>query len=442
MRDVALSCRGLSKTYRVYRHPSDVLREVLTGRRYAIERDVLKAIDLEVRRGEVVGILGRNGAGKSTLLRIVAGTLEATAGTVQLDGRVTAILELGTGFHPEYSGRENIALGGLCLGMSRQEAARKAPDIIAFSELEAVIDQPFRTYSTGMQARLTFATAISVDPDILIVDEALSVGDAKFQMKCFARMAELRRRGTTILFVSHDINAVTTFCDRAVILESGRVFAQGEAKAMCSEYLRLLFGPADATPPVHGRTFDEGERAAPAIAGAPAAGVPARQQFGDGAIALEAYGIVDAQGREVHLLESGRSYRLHFRGRCVRPVAHVSCGFAVKNRFGTVVFGVTNVSRGEPIDDLQPGEMLQITTDLTMWLAAGDYFVNLGFGHATGEMCDFVEDAVKLTVYGPGGIFTTALVNLQADYRVQRHTAPDVNRAGRGTPCSPPPSSS
>lgn len=429
---VALSCRGVSKTYRVYRHPSDVLREVMTGRHHAIERDVLREIDLEVRRGEVVGILGRNGAGKSTLLRIVAGTLEATAGAVEVDGRVTAILELGTGFHPEYSGRENIALGGLCLGMSRQEAARKAPDIIAFSELGAVIDQPFRTYSTGMQARLTFATAISVDPDILIVDEALSVGDAKFQMKCFARMAELRRQGTTILFVSHDINAVTTFCDRAMILESGRVYAQGEAKAMCSEYLRLLFGPPDSDPASQGRLINDTEQETLAPAAAASAAVAPGQRYGDGAIALEAYGIVDLDGREVQLLESGRSYRLYFRGRCVRPVAHVSCGFAVKNRLGTVVFGVTNISKGEPIDDVRPGEVLRITTDVTMWLAAGDYFVNLGFGHATGEMCDFVEDAVRLSVHGPGGIFTTALVNLQADYRIERQSVAGTKPAAGG----------
>lgn len=457
---IAIRARGLTKTFRVHLKSSDVLRELFSRERRSIERHALRDVSFDVRRGEVVGVLGRNGAGKSTLLKIIAGTLDRTAGELEVNGRITAILELGTGFHPDYSGRENIRLGGLCLGMSREEVERKTESIIDFSELREVIDQPFRTYSTGMQARLTFATAISVDPDILIIDEALSVGDARFQAKCFARMTELRKQGRTILIVSHDTNAITSFCDRAIVLEAGTVFLQGAARDMAAAYLRLLFGERrqndgefqvggtsslvqaeesaadhtsasrDAGAPLESHVTDSGRGLAQASGPSLSAGLEpttapqgglAYRRFGDGAIRVISFGLRDERGAETRLLESGGKYRFHMRGLCVRDVDRVSCGFAIKDRRGTILFGVTNISYGDPIDDLRAGEVVDIATDLTMWLAAGDYFINLGFGYlANGEMCDFLEDGIQFAVHGPGRIFTTAVVNLQADFRVFR----------------------
>lgn len=246
MTKLALKVQGLTKTFKVWNRPSDMLVEAVTGRARHTDFTALEDVSFELASGSVLGVLGRNGAGKSTLLRLVAGTLDPTRGSVEVDGRIASILELGTGFHLDYSGRENIFLGGMCLGLSRKEIKAKFDEIVEFAELAEFIDRPFRTFSSGMQARLTFAVATSIDPDILIIDEALAVGDARFTLKSFDRIQQFRRRGKAILLVSHDINTVSAFCDQAILLERGKLIASGAAGKVANIYHELLFGPPDA----------------------------------------------------------------------------------------------------------------------------------------------------------------------------------------------------
>jgi ABC-type polysaccharide/polyol phosphate transport system ATPase subunit len=234
--DVAISAHGLCKTYKVYAKPSDLLSEIFTRRSRHELYHALNNVSFEMRRGECFGIIGPNGAGKSTLLKMIAGTLAPTSGELSVNGRISAILELGTGFHPEYSGRDNVFLGGMCLGMSREEVERKYDWIVAFSELGAAIDKPFKTYSSGMQARLTFATAISVEPEILIIDEALAAGDSYFVVKCGRRIREICDSGATVLFVSHSTHQVATLCSRAIWIEGGQVREIGDAIDVCRHY--------------------------------------------------------------------------------------------------------------------------------------------------------------------------------------------------------------
>ncbi len=243
-----ISIQNVSKLYRIYEKPSGRLKEILLRGRRKYHRDfwALEDVSLEVATGEVVGIIGRNGAGKSTLLQIVSGILAPTRGDVRVEGRVTALLELGSGFNHEYTGRENILLSGQILGFSEAEMKRRLDVIVKFAELEAFVDQPVKTYSTGMMMRLAFAAAIHVDPDVLILDEALSVGDVYFQRKSFDRIEHFRRSGKTVLFVSHDPQLVQRLCSRALWIEEGRIAMVGRARDVVTAYQAFCVKLEDA----------------------------------------------------------------------------------------------------------------------------------------------------------------------------------------------------
>lgn len=235
-KELIVSVHNLNKSYKTYQNNKELLKELVLRKKYYSEKPVLQDVSFNVYKGDVVGIIGANGAGKSTLLKILSGTLDYSSGTVEINGKISAILELGTGFHPEYSGRENIIMGGMCLGMSKSEMERKTESIIEFSELRDVIDQPFKTYSSGMQARLTFSTAVSVEPDVFIVDEALAAGDAFFVSKCLRKMKEICESGATVFFVSHSIDMIKRLCNKALYLEKGKVIEFGGAEKVCTHY--------------------------------------------------------------------------------------------------------------------------------------------------------------------------------------------------------------
>ncbi len=406
----------------------------------------MRNISFELRRGEVLGLVGRNGAGKSTLLKILAGTLTPSAGKVEISGRVSAILELGTGFHPDFSGRENIYLGGLCLGMTRAEIDSRLDEIIDFSELREVIDQPFKTYSTGMQARLTFSTVTTADPDLLIVDEALSVGDARFQLKSFGRFEEFRRRGKSIILVSHNMNTITGFCDRAILLEKGEVLLDSTPVAVSTFYHRLLFGedsetafasdgglpidrhpgggPAPALPhtPITIRADDAiADQEIDRLEGPEGVPDPREYRFGTNAAEIYDFGILDSQGRRSTLLVSGQPYRCFMRIIARRPVKNSCGGFVVRSIKGVDLFG-TDTTRIEGFPDLplaQADDVVELAADITMWLGPGEYFMTFALADRGGLKLDCRFDALHFTVIGAPNIHTTSVVNLSPTFRMR-----------------------
>lgn len=238
--DIAISVRNLTKTYRIFAHPGDRLKQALTFGRVPFHRrfTALEDVSFDIKRGEIVGIIGRNGSGKSTLLQLICGILKPTAGSVRVNGRVSALLELGSGFNPEFTGRENVFFQGAIMGLSREEMAVRFDDIAAFADIGEFIDQQVRTYSSGMYVRLAFAVAIHVVPDILVIDEALAVGDAGFQNKCLSAVKRFRDNGAAILLVSHDMGAVRAVCDRAAFIRAGRLTAMGSSGKICDDHLR------------------------------------------------------------------------------------------------------------------------------------------------------------------------------------------------------------
>jgi lipopolysaccharide transport system ATP-binding protein len=413
---VAIRIEHLTKHYNIYETPWHRLKQALfRGERHYHDQIVaLDDVGFEVGRGETYGIVGRNGSGKSTLLQIVAGTLAPTSGTVRINGRVAALLELGAGFHPDFTGRENVELFCALTGLSPEQTAARFDDIADFAEIGPFLDQPVRTLSSGMYVRLAFAAAINVDPDILIVDEALSVGDAAFQRKCYARLAALKQAGATILFVSHSEAAVLELCDRALLLHQGRVLREGTPKEVISLYQRVLYLPnwqqavetaGEAAPVAATPTTDRAGAGAPDGAASDGAYDPnlvskSRVEYpSDGAV-IEAPRITTLDGRQVNRLHRRHVYRYGYTVRFTRDARNVRCGMLVKTKSGLELSASGTSGPDDLIPEVKAGTVATVSFRFTCLLLPGSYFCNAGCSETpAGEATRFLHRIVDALMF-------------------------------------------
>ena len=409
--EVAISVQDLSKCYQIYDAPHDRLKQFVVPRlqsmfgsiprQYFREFWALNDVSFEVNKGETIGIIGRNGSGKSTLLQIICGTLSPTKGSIETNGRIAALLELGSGFNPEFSGRENVYMNAAVLGLSKSEVDGCYDDIVAFAEIGQFIDQPVKTYSSGMMIRLAFAVAINVNPEILIVDEALSVGDELFQRKCFSRIEAIKKRGVTILFVSHSGRTIIELCDRAVLIDSGEKLASGPPKQIVGRYQKLLYAPANKIEEIRKQicSADEDveepvnsvENIAKEMQSTTEQDQILQESFDPGlipssTIEYESCGayieepiIQTLTGKRVNNLIRGRNYRYVYKVKFDRSATNVQFGMLIKTVSGVELGGAGSaISPDQKLQYVETGSVYQVEFRFCCMLNSGVYFLNAG----------------------------------------------------------------
>jgi ABC-type polysaccharide/polyol phosphate transport system ATPase subunit len=380
---VAVSVRHLSKGFKLYRSPWHRVAEWITlGRVIRHETFwALRGIDLDVRRGECLGIIGANGAGKTTLLKILARALYPTTGEIAVTGRLVSLLELGTGFHPDLTGRQNVFQSARLLGFPEEDVRRRLPEIIDFAELGAFIDRPVKQYSSGMFVRLAFSLFAHLEPDVYIVDEALSVGDIFFQQKCFGVFRELRRRGSTILLVSHDMDAVTHLCDRTILLSRGEIVSEGDPQSVAHDYFALAGQstdrPRDPRLRDHGASGPGGILEIPeAVRGELDRGIPGtHSEVGTRAVEVVGFAVTDEHGAPAWSVTTGRALTFWQLVEARQPCADLNIGIHFYDRRGILVFAANTAGRGITLRPLGTGERLLCTLSVTMSVQPGEYTV-------------------------------------------------------------------
>jgi lipopolysaccharide transport system ATP-binding protein len=441
--DIAISVQNVSKAYRIWRDPAarlkaplwDILGSVIPEKlrpktlqerlahqshsHYYKDFYALKDVSFEVKKGETVGLIGRNGSGKSTILQMIVGTLAPSAGDVKSYGRIAALLELGSGFNPDFTGRENVFINASVLGFKRNEIASKFDEIAAFADIGEFIDQPVKTYSSGMTVRLAFAVQSVVIPDILIVDEALAVGDEAFQRKCFGKLEDLKKHGTTILMVTHDSSTIVQLCDRAILLETGRVYSAGKPRDVVRNYQRLLYsGNVEPSISAEAEVRKQDDDRKPISSGEynPALISQTIELYDKGICSISGWGIANLAGAKVNVLKSGCVYQLEYRVKFHKQCHSVRFGCSIKNLKGFVFTGALNVNRAGRIEHARPGFECIVRFNFDCRIMEGTYFWTLGVFHqASGEeqFAGRVVDAIMFRVGTPGAeAVSTELVDL------------------------------
>ena len=393
-----LSVQGVGKAFRHYHSEwHRFARWFGINTKSAEEHWVLRNISFDIHAGEAIGIVGENGAGKSTLLKVITGTLQPTEGRVQINGRVAAILELGMGFNPELTGRQNVYHAAGLMGFSVEQISQAMQDIEAFADIGEHFAETVRTYSTGMQVPVAFAVATAYRPEILIIDEALSVGDAGFGRKCFQRIEGYQNSGTTLLFVSHDIESVKKLCKRAIFLREGELVSIGAAKNVCDEYEKQLFGGSEATTGsiIQADASDDAPKQSMLD---PSLVASCEMVYGNGKADIEYCWLEDLDGNRINVVESGISFRWRYRVTFNRAIENPIFAMMLKTRDGITLYGVDSTNYHSSAAAVAKGVRLDITFELTNSLAPGEYYLNCGVRSDSPEGIEFLSRRVDSSI--------------------------------------------
>ncbi len=426
MNDIAIKIEDVTKLYKLYDKPTDRLKESLglTKKQKYREHYALHNVSFQVQRGECVGIIGTNGAGKSTILKIITGVLNPTAGNVEIDGRISALLELGAGFNMEYTGIENVYLNGTMIGFTKEEIDAKLQDILDFADIGDFVNQPVKTYSSGMFVRLAFAVAINIDPEILIVDEALSVGDVFFQLKCFKKFEEFKKQGKTILFVSHDLSSIERYCDRAILMDHGRNVAEGVPIDIINKYKKIMTGMTvdemeaqESARRKHLEEFSNAVEEKPAKSDKPKANAskpeegknwkdslevnPNLDEYGDGEAKLVDFGIFDEDGNITTTILKGSTFTIKSKVHFSKDVEDPIFTYTFKTIKGQDITGTNTMFEKVSVGTAKAGETYVATFVQDMNLQGGEYLLSMSCtSFVDGELVahDRLYDVLNISV--------------------------------------------
>ena len=415
----ALQVEHVSKLYRIYERPNDRLKEMLTRGHWKLHREfwALHDISFEIEAGTTTGIIGPNGSGKSTLLQIITGTLEPTHGTVWHEGRIAALLELGSGFNSEFTGIENIFMNAAMMGLSRRETEALLPEIEQFAEIGPFINQPVKTYSSGMYVRLAFSVAISANPRILIVDEALAVGDAVFQHRCMRRLKEMQERGVTIFFVSHDLGAVRALCSRAILLNAGQLEADGKPMEVLNRYQKIIMARQDAYAADETTTANS-EADELSLVEQDASRPHYTYRHGDGRAEILKVEVLDGLRRPVEIVESGEPLVVSMRLLFHTEVEHAVCGFMIRNRHGIHLYGTNTELQHVDLGPVKRGALIEVDFAFNCWLAPDAYSIAVASHSPDAVSFDWLDGAYFFRVVS--GMQMEGVANLNATVSTRR----------------------